>query len=105
METNKNYTLLHAASLVFALTGVLPLLIFTYTLISLNGLWGVAHLITLGLTLVSALTGFWILRVMVTRVSDLLRTGQASPSPSERELGLPGLGPIQEFHQFADTLR
>jgi len=108
---NKGQTLQYAASVVFALTAVLPLLMFTYTLVRLNGLRDLQDQIILGLALMAAFTGFRILRVMVTRMSRLLyAVGQATEqgdvpaSAAARDLKVPGIGPIQEFHKIAETL-
>lgn len=107
----RSQTLRQAASLVFALTAILPLLMFAYALLRLNGLRQLESQITLGLALMAALVGFGILRVMVSRMSDLLRAvGQATergevPAPARaRDLRVPGLGTIQEFHEIAETL-
>lgn len=106
----RSQTLRQAASLVFALTAILPLLMFAYALLRLNGLRQLESQITLGLALMAALVGFGILRVMVSRMSDLLRAvGQAEqggvPAPARaRDLRVPGLGMIQEFHEIAETL-
>ena len=110
MPQNKSQTLQQAASLVFTLTAILPLLTFAYTLIRLNGLREPQDQITLGLVLMGALTGFYVLRRMVTRMSDLLQavgrvTEQGdTPAPAEKDLQVPGIGKIQEFHRIAETL-
>lgn len=111
MPKNKGQTLQYAASVVFALMAVLPLLMFTYTLVRLNGLRDLQDQITLGLALMAALTGFGILRVMVRRMSRLLyAVGQATEqgdvpaSAAARDLKVPGIGPIQEFHKISETL-
>lgn len=111
MHKSKGQTLQYVASVVFALTGVLPLLMFTYTLVRLNGLRDLSDQITLIVALMAALTGFGILKSMVRRMSRLLyAVGQATESgvvpasASPRNLKVPGIGPIQEFHKVAETL-
>lgn len=110
MLKKRSQTLRYAASLAFALTGILPLLMFAYTLLRLNGLRDTEDQITLSLALMAALAGFYILRQMVARMSDLLQAvGRATeqgiaPAPVEKDLQVPGIGKIQEFHQIAETL-
>ena len=109
-EKDKRQTLRYAASVVFALVAVIPLLIFTYTLVRLNALHDVQSQIALGLTLMAALTGFGILRIMVTRLSDLLDGGGqtaehgAPTAPAAKDLKVPGIGAIHEFDQIAELL-
>jgi hypothetical protein len=107
----KSQTLRYAASVIFALVAVIPLLIFTYTLARLNALHDLQNQIALSLTLMSALTGFGLLRLMVKRTSNLLdavsRTAERGAAPAAaaaRDLKVPGIGPIQEFDQVADML-
>lgn len=111
MPKPKSSTLRQAASLVFALTAVFPLLMFAYTLHRLNGLRELQDQITLGLALVAALLGFHILRRMVTHMSDLLRAvgkateqGEVPALPADADLQVPGIGTIQEFHEIAETV-
>ena len=92
MDKTKSQTVWRAAALVFGLTGVLPLLMFAYTLVRLNGLTEVVDQITLGFALLIALLGFYILRVMVTRVCNLLQfVGRAT---EQGEVRVPGIGRI-----------
>ena len=107
----KSQTLRQAASLVFALTAVLPLLLFAYALFRLNALQQLQYQIALAIALIAALVGFAILRVMMTRMSDLLQAvGKATeqgegPAPvPDDNLRVPGIGLIQEFHEIAATL-
>jgi hypothetical protein len=114
MPEDKNQTLRYAASVIFALVAVIPLLMFTYTLVRLNALHDFQSQIALGLTLMAALTGFVILRLMVMRMSNLLyllytasrvaERGAASASAAAKDLQVPGIGPIQEFGQIAEIL-
>jgi hypothetical protein len=109
-EKGKRQTLRYAASVVFALVAVIPLLMFTYTLVRLNALQDLQSQIALGLTLMAALTGFGILRLMVKRVSNLLdavsQTAEqgTAPAVAPKDLKVPGIGPIQEFDQIAEML-
>jgi hypothetical protein len=110
-EKDKRQTLQYAASVVFALVAVIPLLMFTYTLVRLNALQDLQNQIALGLTLMAALTGFGILRLMVTRMSNLLdavsQTAEQGVPPAAaaaKDLKVPGIGSIQEFDQVAEML-
>ena len=110
-EKDKRQTLRYAASVVFALVAVIPLLMFTYTLARLNALQDIQSQIALALTLMAALTGFGILRLMVTRMSHLLdavsqaaEQGAAPAVVAAKDLKVPGIGPIQEFDQIAEML-
>ncbi len=92
MPMTKTEAVSRAASLSFGLTAVLPLLMFAYTLVRLNGLPEVVDQITLGFALLIALLGFYILRVMVTRVCNLLQfVGRAT---EQGEVRVPGIGRI-----------
>lgn len=92
MPMTKTEAVSRAASLSFGLTAVLPLLMFAYTLVRLNGLQEVVDQITLGFALMIALLGFYILRVMVTRVCNLLQfVGRAT---EQGEVRVPGIGRI-----------
>jgi len=75
-------TLRRASAVVFALISVLPLLLFVYTLYTLNVLHH--HVAQLGLAsaLVLSLLGFYIYAVMMSRLSDLLRSIEAGQFPS-----------------------
>lgn len=92
MPMTKTEAVSRASSLSFGLTAVLPLLMFAYTLVRLNGLQEVVDQITLGFALLIALLGFYILRVMVTRVCNLLQfVGRAT---EQGEVRVPGIGRI-----------
>lgn len=108
---NKRQTLQYAASVVFALVAVIPLLMFTYTLVRLNALQDLQNQIALSVTVVAALTGFGVLRLMVRRTTNLLNAvsqasepGATPVSADAKDLKMPGIGPIQEFDQIAEML-
>ncbi len=105
MRKPKSCTLRQTAAPLFVLTGVLPLLMFSYALVRLNGLRKFQDQITLGLL------GFHILRVVKTRMPDLLRAvGQATEKGEvpalapDRDLRVPGIGPIQEFREIGKAV-
>lgn len=69
----RTYTLRNAASIVFALTAVLPLLLFTYTLYSLSQLSRTEAQLGLGAALGCALVGLFIFSNLMARLSEVLR--------------------------------
>jgi hypothetical protein len=89
MSRGRTYTLRNAASIVFALTAVIPLLLFTYTLYSLNQLRLTEAQMGLGVALGCALVGLFIFSNLMARLSEVLRYLE------EREAmqGDPGAGP------------
>ncbi|MBI3825892.1 MAG: hypothetical protein HY294_07845 [Candidatus Rokubacteria bacterium] len=99
-------TLRQAASLVFALTSVVPLLIFTYSLITLDALGKARYQINLVLALAVSLLGFHLSRIIMGRMTELLRSLSHTPDtpdvptvPTREQLQVPGIGVIQEFHE------
>jgi hypothetical protein len=91
MSRGRTYTLRNAASIVFALTAVIPLLLFTYTLYSLNQLKLTEAQMGLGVALGCALVGLFIFSNLMGRLSEVLRyleeqhdggAGAASTSPA-----------------------
>lgn len=73
MSRGRTYTLRNAASIVFALTAVIPLLLFTYTLYSLNLLSLTEAQMGLGVALACALVGLFIFSNLMGRLSEVLR--------------------------------
>ena len=76
----RTYTLRRASSVVFALISVLPLLLFAYTLYTLDKLHENVAQIGLGSALVLSMIGFYIYSVMMSRLSDILRDLEAEES-------------------------
>ncbi len=70
-QTRSN-TLRQAASAVFALTAILPLLLFVWTVHSLGALSRLQAQVGLGLALAVALLGFWVFRRLMGQMSDLI---------------------------------
>jgi len=70
-QTRPN-TLRQAASAVFALTAILPLLLFVWTVHSLGALSRLQVQVGLGLALAVALLGFWVFRRLMGQMSDLI---------------------------------
>jgi hypothetical protein len=73
MSRGRTYTLRNAASIVFALTAVIPLLLFTYTLYALNQLRSTQAQMGLGVALGCALVGLFIFSNLMARLSEVLR--------------------------------
>jgi hypothetical protein len=73
MSRGRTYTLRNAASIVFALTAVIPLLLFTYTLYSLDQLRQTEAQMGLGAALACALVGLFIFSNLMARLSEVLR--------------------------------
>jgi hypothetical protein len=101
MSRGRTYTLRNAASIVFALTAVIPLLLFTYTLYSLDLLKLTQAQMGLGTALACALVGLFIFSNLMGRLSEVLRyleerdvsdqvgTEVSPPSRSPAETGSP----------------
>ena len=85
MSKGRTYTLRNAASIVFALTAVIPLLLFTYTLYLLDLLGKSQAQMGLGVALGCALVGLFIFSNLMARLSEVLRFLEGQPPP-----GAPG---------------
>lgn len=71
-SAKRTYTLRNAAAVVFALTSILPMLLFTYTLYALHKLQEAQAAVGLGLALFFALIGGFIFMNLMGRLSELL---------------------------------
>jgi len=101
MSRGRTYTLRNAASIVFALTAVIPLLLFTYTLYSLDMLRLTQAQMGLGVALGCALVGLFIFSNLMGRLSEVLRYleeqaaadgdegASAAPTPEAPAVGAP----------------
>ena len=81
MSNGRTYTLRNAASIVFALTAVIPLLLFTYTLHLLGQLGQFQAQMGLGVALGCALVGLFIFSNLMARLGELLRYLEGRPDP------------------------
>jgi hypothetical protein len=90
MSRGRTYTLRNAASIVFALTAVIPLLLFTYTLYSLNQLRHTEAQMGLGAALACALVGLFIFSNLMARLSEVLRFLEGQEPAAE-----PGAAAVQ----------
>ena len=99
MSRGRTYTLRNAASIVFALTAVIPLLLFTYTLYALNQLKLTEAQMGLGVALACALVGLFIFSNLMARLSEVLRyleeqqDGTARPGTAASTPPTAGAGP------------
>jgi hypothetical protein len=84
MSRGRTYTLRNAASIVFALTAVIPLLLFTYTLYALNQLKLTEAQMGLGVALACALVGLFIFSNLMARLSEVLRYLEEQPDAAAR---------------------
>src|SRR6267142_3612853 len=82
MSNGRTYTLRNAASIVFALTAVIPLLLFTYTLYLLGQLGQFQAQMGLGVALGCALVGLFIFSNLMARLGELLRFLEEQPAPA-----------------------
>jgi signal transduction histidine kinase len=97
-----------AASIIFALTAVLPLLLFVYLSRRFEVLGTTEMQVGIMLALVVAVLGFILFQQLVKRVADLGRAlGQvASPAAPEATVGptiVPGLGQVNEIGEIAQA--
>jgi len=87
MSNGRTYTLRNAASIVFALTAVIPLLLFTYTLYLLGQLGQFQAQMGLGVALGCALVGLFIFSNLMARLSEVLRFLEEQQAPAVRPAG------------------
>jgi len=109
-----------AASVVFALMGIVPLLLFTFTFWQVGAIHRTLAQACLVLTLVLMLLGFWLFRSMLGQLSEVVkevaRIAQAVARPAAgRPMAAPpamptparpvaGLGSIWELGEMARTM-
>jgi hypothetical protein len=62
-----------AASVIFALVAVVPLLIFAWTLHALGAIRSAQAQLSLGVALAVALLGFWMFRSMLGRMAEVVQ--------------------------------
>lgn len=80
----KQKGLQQAASMIFALVAVLPLLIFAYTLMDLGATRKIQAQISLGLALTIALLGFWMFRSVLGRMGEVAQALTAAVEQANR---------------------
>jgi hypothetical protein len=68
----RSKTLQQAASLVFAVTAILPLLVFVWTVYHLGALSRLSAQVGLGVALATSLMGYYVFRGLIGQMSDLI---------------------------------
>jgi hypothetical protein len=81
---NKQQGLQQAASVIFALVAVVPLLIFAYTLHALGAIRSTQAQVSLTLALAIALLGFWMFRSMLGRMAEVVKALAAAVEQAGR---------------------
>ena len=113
MRLEPSRSLQQAASVLFVLMAVLPLLIFTWLLYRLDALGRYEAQVGLAVSLVLALAGFVIFRNLMAQVSDFVRVMSRAAASSERGGGpppsvplvaAPGIGSIAELADLTATM-
>jgi hypothetical protein len=105
-------SLQQAASAVFALIAVLPMLTFAYTLYTIDAIEKFQYQLSLILALTVAIAGFVLFRMLMRRMSMLLRVvgeaarrGEVLEMPAATSLQIPGIGPIEEFQELGELVQ
>jgi hypothetical protein len=88
----------HAASVIFALVAVVPLLIFAWTLHALQALGQLQAQIGLGLALAIALLGFWMFRSLLGRMAEVVQALAAAVEQASRIRRAPASAPATVTH-------
>lgn len=87
--TSRPNPLRHAASAVFAVTAIVPLMIFVWTLHRLGALSQLQSQVGLGLALGIALLGFYIFRRLVGQMSELIQALGKAMERAARSVATP----------------
>src|SRR5687767_10390684 len=90
----KQQGLQQAASVIFALVAVVPLLIFAWTLHSLGAIRSTQAQLSLGLALAVALLGFWMFRSLLGRMAQVVRALAAALEQASRLRRAPAPVPV-----------
>ena len=90
---SKQQGLQQAASMIFALVAVVPLLIFAYTLHTLGAIRSTQAQLSLGLALAVSLLGFWMFRSMLGRMAEVVQMLTAAVEQANRARRPPGTAP------------
>lgn len=91
---NRQQGLQQAASVIFALVAVVPLLIFAYTLHTLGVMRSTQAQVSLGLALAIALLGFWLFRSMLGRMAEVVQALAAAVEQANRSRRPVTPGPV-----------
>ncbi len=90
----KQQGLQQAASVIFALVAVVPLLIFAWTLHALGAIRSTQAQLSLGLALAVALLGFWMFRSLLGRMAEVVQALAAALEQAIRVRRAPGPAPV-----------
>ena len=82
--TSRQHGLRQAAAVIFALVAIVPLLTFAWTLHALDVIKRTEAQVGLGLSLAVALLGFWMFRVMLGRMSEVVQALVAAVDHANR---------------------
>jgi hypothetical protein len=82
--TSRQHGLRQAAAVIFALVAIVPLLTFAWTLHALDVIKRTEAQVGLGLSLAVALLGFWMFRVMLGRMSEVVQAMVAAVDHANR---------------------
>jgi hypothetical protein len=109
----KQQGLQQAASVIFALVAVVPLLIFAWTLHALGSIRSMQAQLSLGFALAVALLGFWMFRSLLGRMAEVVQAlaaalEQASrvrraPAPALAAAPVPGAPAVSALPAVAET--
>jgi len=80
----KQQGLQQAASVIFALVAVVPLLIFAWTLHALGAIRSTQAQLSLGVALAVALLGFWMFRSLLGRMAEVVQALAAALEQASR---------------------
>jgi hypothetical protein len=90
----KQQGLQQAASVIFALVAVVPLLIFAWTLHALGAIRSTQAQLSLGVALAVALLGFWMFRSLLGRMAEVVQALAAALEQASRVRRTPALAPV-----------
>jgi len=82
--TSRQQGLRQAAAIIFALVAIVPLLVFAWTLHALDVIKRTEAQVGLTLSLAVALLGFWMFRVMLSRMSEIVQALVAAVEQANR---------------------
>jgi hypothetical protein len=82
--TSGQQGLRHAAAVIFALVAIVPMLTFAWTLLALDVIKRTEAQVGLSLSLAVALLGFWMFRVMLARMSEVVQALVAAVDQANR---------------------
>ena len=82
--TSRQRGLQQAASVIFALVAIVPLLIFAWTLLALGAIRSTQAQLSLALALAVALLGFWMFRSLLGRMAEVVQALAAALEQASR---------------------